>query len=487
METSPDAPYGPGISSLLRIRRQIRSLASQPVDNPRLTDAGAASRARDVVFISHANPEDNRFAVWLALQLVREGYKVWCDETKLLCGDDMWSEIEAIIRHEAAKFIFVGSRSSNQKPGVLKELHLATVVERTNKLDDFVLPVIIDDLPFSDLNIEVTRLLAASFREGWPKGLAQIIARLEKDEVPRSGPGPGEMARWWCRQNGALSSVVPVAETCPTNWFPIRNLPRNLVIAHPSNRAAYLGHEQAYPVVRFGEGVASLSPRLQPMLRDYGTASTVGHADENGVPRRRINGAIVELLRVAWERICRTRGLHEHSLSQRRRCFVFLSDQIPGDQVTFTDPEGKTRRRNIVGYKTVGERKRWWHLAVEARPIVMPVPALAIRLHILFSDDGKKIWDSDKRLHAARRSQGRSWWNDDWRDRGRGVMAWLAGNAPVLSLPIGADQVLEVDTVPLFLVSPVSYSTPKGEEVEPPLDADESDILEDDDEAEDVA
>ncbi len=284
-----------------------------------------------------------------------------------------------------------------------------------------------------------------------------------------------------------VRTLVPVAETCPTNWFPIRNLPRHLVFANPRNRTAYLGDEHPYPVVRFGEGIAALSPRLQPTLRDYGTASTLGRADENGVPRRRITGATTELLRVAWERLCRARGLQEHPLSQRRRCFVFLSEQVPGDQVTFTDADGKTRRRNVVGYKTVGEKKRWWHLAVEARPILNPMPALAIRLHILFSDDGKSIWSSEKRLHAARRSQGRSWWNDDWRDRGRGVMAWLAGNGSVLSLPIGADQVLEVETVPLSLVSPVSYSKPEGESVEPQIDADDSEIAEDDDEAEDVA
>lgn len=31
---------------------------------------------RDVVFISHANPEDNSFAAWLSLRLTREGYRV---------------------------------------------------------------------------------------------------------------------------------------------------------------------------------------------------------------------------------------------------------------------------------------------------------------------------------------------------------------------------------------------------------------------------
>jgi hypothetical protein len=117
----------------------------------------------------------------------------------------------------------------------------------------------------------------------------------------------------------------------------------------------------------------------------------------------------------------------------------------------------------VVGYKTVGERKRWWHLAVEARPLLTPFPLFALRLHIIFSDDGKTIWDSNSRLHRARRSQGRSWWNDDWRDRGRGVMAWLADGERTLDLPIGTNQVLRVDISPFTIVAPVSCADPSAE------------------------
>ena len=39
---------------------------------------------RDTLLLSHANPEDNGFTLWLALQLANEGYRVWCDLTKLL-------------------------------------------------------------------------------------------------------------------------------------------------------------------------------------------------------------------------------------------------------------------------------------------------------------------------------------------------------------------------------------------------------------------
>jgi len=32
-----------------------------------------------MLFVSHANPEDNTFALWLTLRLGELGFKVWCD------------------------------------------------------------------------------------------------------------------------------------------------------------------------------------------------------------------------------------------------------------------------------------------------------------------------------------------------------------------------------------------------------------------------
>ncbi|PYV94046.1 MAG: toll/interleukin-1 receptor domain-containing protein, partial [Acidobacteria bacterium] len=41
---------------------------------------------RNMLFISHANPEDNDFTRWLALQLAKDGHPIWCDLTELLGG-----------------------------------------------------------------------------------------------------------------------------------------------------------------------------------------------------------------------------------------------------------------------------------------------------------------------------------------------------------------------------------------------------------------
>lgn len=70
---------------------------------------------RDLIFISHANPEDNEFTQWLGLQLSSQGYSVWSDVTKLIGGEDFWADIESAIRDHTIKFLFIVSRASNTK------------------------------------------------------------------------------------------------------------------------------------------------------------------------------------------------------------------------------------------------------------------------------------------------------------------------------------------------------------------------------------
>ncbi len=66
--------------------------------------------ARDMIFVSHANPEDNEFARWLSLRLANEGYPVWCDLTKLLGGETFWDDIQKAIKERTIKFLFILSR-----------------------------------------------------------------------------------------------------------------------------------------------------------------------------------------------------------------------------------------------------------------------------------------------------------------------------------------------------------------------------------------
>ena len=49
-----------------------------------------APTKRDLLFISHATLEDNKFAKWLALRLVAEGYPVFREIVDFLGGEERY-------------------------------------------------------------------------------------------------------------------------------------------------------------------------------------------------------------------------------------------------------------------------------------------------------------------------------------------------------------------------------------------------------------
>ena len=150
-----------------------------------MTEPAPVKQARDTLLLSHANPEDNEFTLWLALELANEGYRVWCDLTKLLGGEVFWDDIEEVIKTRAVKVLYVLSRTSNAKDGPLKELHFAQGVAKKEKLKDFVIPLHIDDLPHGDTTIEITRINTVPCVPSWGAGLAKLLEKLEEDGVPK--------------------------------------------------------------------------------------------------------------------------------------------------------------------------------------------------------------------------------------------------------------------------------------------------------------
>jgi hypothetical protein len=111
---------------------------------------------RDTVFVTHAAPEDNEFALWLSSKLALAGYRVWVDRRRLRGGDDFWDEIDRVLRNNAVKQIVVFTQYIT-KPGVKKELAIDEIMR--NRLGDekFMIPVRADDISFGDAPPELIR------------------------------------------------------------------------------------------------------------------------------------------------------------------------------------------------------------------------------------------------------------------------------------------------------------------------------------------
>ena len=453
---------------------------------------------RNMLFISHANPEDNAFSQWLALQLAKEGYPVWCDLTQLLGGEDFWADIEHALRERTCKFLFVLSRSSNRKTGPLQELHLAQSIARRDRLGDFVVPLRVDSLPHNEFNIQLARLNAIDFNKGWSNGLRPLLAKLRKDGIEKDPRfSPASVASWWRNNFSGELGVQEEPEEYLSNWFPIRQMP--LEIYFHSLTTFYSRRLQTgafpYPARRQGPFLVSFATAddLKPgcpvpgmiydsqaiVLEDFlrGTSHlTVARTTRDA------ENIVSDLLRKGWENSVGSMGMSVYRLANRRIAAFFRDRFLRGNKLNISRGDARRTTRNVVGFHTrkdvegrvVGHR--FWHFAIECRPMVFPIFAFTVVPHILLSSDGRRIWSDKGRLHRARRTEGRDWWNPEWRDRTLGMMQWLAKGEACIPVPLGGEVAVDVDATPVVFVSPVSYQEPEARQASPD---DEEDIPDD--------
>ncbi len=452
-----------------------------------------------MIFISHANPEDNDFTMWLALQLAKEGYPVWCDLTKLLGGEDFWKEAEAAIRERTCKFIYVLSRSSNQKAGPRRELQIAENIRKKFDLQRFIIPVTVDDLPPNEFNIMLANINAISFNKSWATGIKTLLKNLCEEKVSKKDNfGYDAVAYWWNTQKSGKGIIIDEPEELISNWFPVVELPK-LIYGHNLTNESKDAIHSEYPVVLRKKLIFSFGAKeeLKQSIPSFlfGKNTFCIETEQflekdqivEGIYHREATNLVSELLRIGWENMMRKRGFREYILSDKASAFGFTKDLTKGDDRIQLDLGGTHIDRAVIGYKSrrmegkvVG--KRFWHFAIGAKPLLYPIRGYIIRSHVLFSDDGNQFWESKEKMHSARRSQCRDWWNDDWRDRLLVTMAYLSEKDGFINIELGKKISLKIARSPINLKSPVSYLDPgqiKDIEPEPTQeDIPDDDILE---------
>ena len=338
----------------------------------------SSRQSRDMLFLSHANPEDNLVTSWLALQLAREGYAVWCDLTKLLGGEAFWDDIQAAIEQRAAKFLYIVSRASNIKDGALAELMVARDVEKKLKLHDFIIPLHIDDLLHNEMHILLRRLNTIPFRRSWAAGLNQLTQKLQKEGVPKNGNfGPEAVNEWWKSHFSAETGVLRQSEEILSNYFEIADLPETIYLhaLTPGGARDDLADSMTYPAVVQRDSLLAFA-RADDFAEDLGNRRIWRSRPvklEIFLADQQSRNHVYTLLRLAWEKMTESKGLCPHMMSSGK-AFCFVKDQLLKDRMAFARPDNSRGYRSLVGYSTVGKtptgekRVRYWHYAVRAVP-----------------------------------------------------------------------------------------------------------------------
>jgi hypothetical protein len=426
---------------------------------------------RTLIFLSHANPEDNEATRWFALQLTKRGYAVWSDITGFTGGEDFWNVAEKIIRKEAVKFVFLLSEASNHKNGPQNELSLALNIARNESLENFVIPIRIDGLPYDSANIQIGRKIIID-GSSWSNGLLFLCERLRRDKVVvQTDVDLSEVADVWAIQHGAIAFRPTTDNSYYTNWFPIRNSSSSVHLHRLMPYVEFTPKEvkdMQFPAVIQGRYILTFLNRKEledccsttaclesSMCLDFWTG------EANGIERIPIRKAEFyrlrsQIARMAWEQLIKAKKMSTYRLANGVLAYYFTERVLGSKSVVFRDADGKQSRRALCG-KAKGF---YWHYGLDAKLTRESKLGFRIRPHVFFSRDGQTPLVNSQIQHRLRRSKCRNWWNEKWRDMQLAAMNWLADGDGVVRLPVTPNKSIEVNSLPIMLVNEPGYSDP---------------------------
>ncbi len=427
---------------------------------------------RDTLFIGHANPEDNDFTLWLQAKLINEGYKVECDLSFLIGGEeDYWKNLQDLLENNSIKYLLVLSNTTFTKQGVIDEWEQVKVIGRKHRIKDFIYILKTDDVPF-DVRIGVPTKNHFRFDNSWAYGLKKLFIKLHNDSVPKASKAPLSVEAWSKNRYSTNQGVLEKRETYYSNWLDIKTLPEKLYFFKYYNSLQAETVEKGiskFPVVRHDNYIITFSENIQSnfegldfeisfierieMLTKYAFQK---YDSEKFPSYDDLKRFLVRLLKAAWNNYLIKRGLHQYEFSQNTRGFYYLINQLEKDKVYF-NYNGKSTYKQLVGdfYEAT------WHYCLSATVLLRPIFCLSLRAHMLFSEDGLSIWGNKNKIHRARRTKGKSFYNKEWRSLMLGFLASLSDDKNQISIPISETQVLSLSITPIKFYCDFGYEEPK--------------------------
>lgn len=437
-------------------------LVLQNIEKPK----APSNNNRNKVFISHANPDDNDFVLWLSSRLKCAGYEIWSDVTTLLGGEEFWDNIEETIRQHSSKVIVVLSHKSQSKKGVLDEINCAVSVERSQGIDGFVIPIRLDNLPFDQVRANLARKNIIDFHQNWAQGLIQLTKLLQNHNVPCKGSQFKNISEW--HHNGLYPNLQNTKETLISSWLTF-TLPNEVILYEanaPQDKLNSIARSLPFPNFRYMRLIGtftdvSFTKELcsQNFLKESSRISITdflkGKSERlPGMGKSEAQNYISNLIRQAWNQFAASKGLQPTETSSGSAIWFIPKGLIESDRATFIDLDNKQRKRNLVGWSK--KRQFFWHYGIEIKSVLGHLPHINARAHIVFSKDGLTLLDSKERMHILRRSFCKSWWNDRWRDLFLAFIAWLSEGKDIIKIPAGGLSTIELSANPLTFISPVS-------------------------------
>ena len=130
-------------------------------------------------------------------------------------------------------------------------------VAKANSLSDFIIPVHIDHLPYGEINVLLTKLIAIPFEAGWAKGYSSSResgkrGRSKEEAYLRTRGGDVLVAAAIQRRKRGFedNGKVPLS-----NWYPIKSVPTLHLHTLQKSTVGPLEPETGLPYAHFMDGL----------------------------------------------------------------------------------------------------------------------------------------------------------------------------------------------------------------------------------------
>ncbi len=397
---------------------------------------------------------------------------------------DFWENIQKTIREKAAKYILVLSHNTFSKAGVKDEWEYARSIAQEFKIEDFIIPARIDNVSYNE-RIGLNRINVIDFSDTWRDGFLKLIKKLNNDNILKTDTQNSIYQLLESAVN-IYNSVNSNSEKYYTNLLPINNLPEYLYVFkfHSDTAAKAIRNEcSGYPICLngnllfcFEENIPSVltkkenikirpQKKLKIKVSDILVGVKITKDFEIGNPLNSLKA----LLRNAYRDFSYSKLLLKYEMSNKGFCYYYKTGTIENNKVSYIY-QGKKKTKNLIGnyskrvlVPSLGEYETieyYWHFGITSRVLTDPFLCYSLKTHILFSDDGENIWESDSKLHSARRDKCRMWHNAEWREIFLAFIHSLGKPDGFIEIPLSKTARLQIPSQPVIFNSSVGYVEP---------------------------
>jgi len=424
-----------------------------------------ADAPRDILFISHATPEDNHFVSWLGAKLAAMGYDVWADVLRLRGGDDWAGKLETALRKHAIKMLLVCTPNGLAKDGVRREIEIGAQVAKQLQDAEFIVPLRLEayEAPF-----RVALAQYIDFKRGWAHGLAELTDLLKEKDVPCGRPGP--MDAWLASHAVGAARVLDKPEPLLSNWLEVAKLPTYVRYCEPPGgfpTDVFLRREvHSWAAVPHKAGIitfarpdedGNLAPQIPAKLMaevDTDTFLEEGWPDK-GIDAYQARRMYSDLGTQAFDKLAVARGLQGFTSSSGRTSWWPDIKTAPLTKIRF-DWGFRRGLRQIIGQSK--KRNVHWHYALSGDFRSSPIRHLRLAARLIFSENGLDAVTEVRRAHVLRRSFAKGWRNARWRDMLCAYLWWLTDGTVELRLPVGDGESIRLHVPPMPFTCPISIA-----------------------------